>query len=413
MRDLYHIITVRRTPVRLHYSWLIAALIGLPLLTTVILPAALPDSSVPGRLLLALLILATYVGVVIVHELAHLLVARLMHIRFPVMNLYPLGALTRLPARFGSPKAAFWSAAAGPTASIALAWLLSTLAKTAGISQWLAVVLSVGGQLSFYLGLINLLPGLPLDGGHMLRAALQLVTGSFETATRIARVAGQLVAYGLVFIGASRLIGAQDWLFGGALLLVGWAIREAGGTAYRRALVAQLLNQLKAADVLSRPRRTIGPERNLRDFSVMLRGRMGNEPTPVIANGAFVGLIDRNTLRAVPQGYWDERTVAEAMLPAANLIVVTPTTPVSALIPHLASDAIIQQPNMMVVQDAELHGMIDADELVALLELEEEFGLFARGPIAQQQNITSPTSEAVGREGAAGKHTTRQYPVGQ
>jgi Zn-dependent protease len=399
-------------PVRLHYSWLIAALIGVPLLTTVILPTAIPNSSVPGRLLLALLILVTYVGVVIVHELAHLLVARLMHIRFPVMNLYPFGAIARLPARFGSPKAAFWSAAAGPIASIALAWLLRMLAVIAGISPWLAVVFSIGGQLSFYLALINLLPGLPLDGGHMLRAMLQLVTGSFETATRVARVAGQVLAYGLVFIGASRLIGTQDWLLGGALLLVGWAVREAGGTAYRRALVAQLLNQLTAADVLSRPRRTIGPERSLRDFSVMLRGRMGNEPTPVIASGAFVGLIDRSTLRAVPQGYWDERTVAETMLPAANLIIVTPATPVSVLIPHLASDAMIQQPNMMVVQDGELRGMIDADELVALLELEEEFGLFARGPIAQRI-IPSPTSETVGREGAADRHTARQHAVGQ
>jgi Zn-dependent protease len=413
MRDLYHIITVRRTPVRLHYSWLIAALIGVPLLTTVILPAAIPDSSVPGRFLLALLILATYVSVVIVHELAHLLVAGIMHIQFPVMNLYPFGAITRLPARFGSPKAAFWSAAAGPIASITLAWLLGTLASTAVISPWLAVVLSIGGQLSFYLGLINLLPGLPLDGGHMLRAALQFVTGSFETATGVARMAGQLVAYGLVLIGASRLIGAQDWLLGGALLLVGWAIREAGGTAYRRALVAQLLNQLTAADVLSRPGRTIGPERNLRDFSSMLRGRMGNEPTPVIANGAFLGLIDRNMLRAVPQGYWDERTVAEAMLPAANLIIVTPTTPVSVLIPHLASDAISQQPNMIVVQDGELHGMIDADELVALLELEEEFGLFARGPIAQQQNITSLTSDTEGRQVTAGRHTAQQRVIGR
>jgi hypothetical protein len=143
MRDLYHIITVRRTPVRLHYSWLIAALIGVPLLTTVILPAAIPDSSVPGRFLLALLILATYVSVVIVHELAHLLVAGIMHIQFPVMNLYPFGAITRLQARFGSPKAAFWSAAAGPIwarlpapRSSARGWRLCSLSAASSASIW-------------------------------------------------------------------------------------------------------------------------------------------------------------------------------------------------------------------------------------------------------------------------------------
>src|SRR5262245_65693730 len=96
-----------------------------------------------------------------------------------------------------------------------------------------------------------------------------------------------------------------------------------------------------------------------REHTSALSGGMGNDPAPGTASGAFVGLFERDTLRAVPQGYCDEHTVAEAMLPAANLIIVTPTTPVSVLIPHLASDAIIQQPNMMVVQDGELHGMID------------------------------------------------------
>jgi hypothetical protein len=101
------------------------------------------------------------------------------------------------------------------------------------------------------------------------------------------------------------------------------------------------------------------------------------------------------------------------MIPFANLIIVAPTTPVSMLIPHLASDAMVRQPYIAVVQDGGLHGMIDADELVALLELEEEFGLFARGPIAQQHSITSPMSETVGREGAVDKHTARQHAVGQ
>jgi hypothetical protein len=134
----------------------------------------------------------------------------------------------------------------------------------------------------------------------MLRAALQWITDSFEMATRVARVTGQVIAYGMIFVGAVRAIGAQDWLLGGALVLVGWTIREAGGTARRRSLIAQLLNQLTAAEVLTKPARAIGPERTLRDFSLMLRGRVGNEPTPVIANGAFLGMINRTLLRAVP-----------------------------------------------------------------------------------------------------------------
>ena len=78
MRNLFQIMTVRGMPVRLHYSWLIAALIGVPLLATVTIPNSMPDSSAPARILLALLIFVIFLGAVAVHELAHLLVARLI-----------------------------------------------------------------------------------------------------------------------------------------------------------------------------------------------------------------------------------------------------------------------------------------------------------------------------------------------
>jgi hypothetical protein len=175
------------------------------------------------------------------------------------------------------------------------------------------------------------------------------------------------------------MFGEQNWPRALALIAIGWAIREAGGTARRRAMVANVLHQLTAADVLVRPRRIVGPERTLRAFATSLRGRTGNEPTPVIANDTFLGMIDRALLRAVPQGYWDTRTVSETMLPAQRLDSIAPTTPVSMLIPrlaHLAASA--QALPLPVVHEGRLLGLIDAEELLAILELEEEFGLFDR-----------------------------------
>jgi Zn-dependent protease len=121
-------------PVRLHYTWLIVALIGVPVLATLTLPSFTPNVSGPVGLLLALLTLVLFLGVVVLHELAHRLVARLMHVRFPVMNLYPLGAIARLPDRYASPTTAYCIAAAGPLASIALAWVLRSLAAGAAIA---------------------------------------------------------------------------------------------------------------------------------------------------------------------------------------------------------------------------------------------------------------------------------------
>jgi hypothetical protein len=263
------------------------------------------------------------------------------------------------------------------------------------------------------LALFNLLPGFPLDGGRMLRALLWVITGSFDSATRAARVCGQIAAYGLILFGIGRVVGVQDWLRGGAMIVVGWAIREAGGTAYRRTLVTRLLQRLTAADVMVKPSRTIGSERSLYDFALALRGRTGNEPTPVIANEMFVGMIDRERLQDVPQGYWDSRTVAETMTPAAELDIMAPDTPLSLLIPRLVHPAQGQQLPLPVVREGRLLGLVDAEELLAILDLEDEFGLFAHGIPARSRDETAAQGQASPREATSAPYGSSERAVGQ
>jgi Zn-dependent protease len=384
MRNLYYLTTIGRMPVRLHYTWAIVVLLGIPVLSGAIIPAALPNLGGLARIVLALLILALFFGAVVLHEGAHLLVARLLGVRYGALNLYPLGALTRRPNRYPDARAMFAIAAVGPAASIGLWGVLAIITASPLLPFWLAVVLYTTGVLSLYLGLINLLPAFPLDGGRMLRAAIwvakrQLLTGDFTSATRIARLVGQISAYGVMLLGAITLIGGQDWLRSGALILVGWAILEAGGATRRRALVAELLGKLVAVDVLAAPSRTIQPERSLSEFAGALRGSTDHEPTPVIADGMFLGMIDHEQLRAVPNGNWDTRTVAETMMPAADLDLIAPTTPVSRLISRLADAAIGPHAALPVVQEGRLVGLIKVEEMLAFLDLEDEFGLFPHG----------------------------------
>jgi hypothetical protein len=131
----------------------------------------------------------------------------------------------------------------------------------------------------------------------------------------------------------------------------------------------------------------------------------------VIANDTFLGMIDRDLLRATPQGYWDERTVAETMTPAANVTVVTPNTPVSMLIPHLAHET-HEQSLVAVVQQGRLCGLIDAEELIALLELEDEFGLFARRTF-DQGGAESVVDASAQPAALSGDYAAQERAVGQ
>src|SRR5512134_1492064 len=114
MRNLYYLRTFRGMPVRLHYTWIVAILLGIPVLIEVILPASAPDLSGLARLGLTGLIAALFFLAVVLHECAHLFVAHLFGVRVSTLNLYPLGAITRMPAGHRSAPATFWIAAAGP-----------------------------------------------------------------------------------------------------------------------------------------------------------------------------------------------------------------------------------------------------------------------------------------------------------
>jgi Zn-dependent protease len=386
MRHLYYVLTIRGMPVRLHYTWAIVGLLGIPVLSGMLIPAALPTVGGFARVLLALLILALFFGTVLVHEVAHLFVARLFRVRYSALNLYPLGALTRRSNRQSDARTLFCIAAAGPVVSIGLGWVLMIIAAGTFLPIWLAVMLKITGALSLYLGLINLLPAYPLDGGRMLQAVIWMaqrwwLSGDFTTATGLARIVGQLSAYGVMLIGVIMLMSGQAWLLPGTLILIGWAILEAGGTLRRRMLATELLGKLTANDVLVAPSRTTEPARSLSEFARILRGNTDDEPVPVIANGVFLGMIGRAQLDVVANGYWDRRTVGETMVPAADLDLIEPTTPVSRLISRLADTESGRDTVLPVVQDGHLLGLIKAEEMMTFLNLDDSFGLVPHGTV--------------------------------
>jgi Zn-dependent protease/CBS domain-containing protein len=401
MRTLYHIATWRGTPLRLHYTLFSAALLGAALLIGYTLPAALPELGGLGRFALALFIVALSLLVIVAHEAAHLFVARAMGVIVPVVNLYPLGALTRLPDRRASPKAAFWVAAAGPAASLAL-WLVLTLATASvALPAWLAVTLGIVARVSLVLGLINLLPGLPFDGGRMLRAALWLLSGTFESASTLASRLGQALSYGLILVGAGLVVWRQDWVLGGILLLIGWGALDASGALHRRAVVAQLLHKLSAADVLRPPGATLPPTTSLRDAWLALRSQAHGAAIPVVDAEQFLGMISNEQLLAVPQGYWDTRTVAEVLTPATALGPVSPDTPLSLLLPRLTDSDAFATASVPVVEDGRLLGQVEAREMTEFLELDDTFGLLPRpgaADLAATEAASSPPAQPQTRQ---------------
>jgi Zn-dependent protease len=212
-------------PVRFHWSWLLVlGLVALsltfgyfPLFRRVLAPSS--------YLTLGAVTAVLFCASLLAHELAHAVVARRERIAVRGITLFAFGGVAELADQPRTPGAELRMAAAGPLASLALAWLFSTLSDLAG-TPYLALPFAWLAGTNLALGLFNLLPGFPLDGGRVLRAALWGMMGSLRRATRIAAGAGQLVSWGFVLVGLVMVLTGN--IFNGLwLVLIATFLRTA------------------------------------------------------------------------------------------------------------------------------------------------------------------------------------------
>lgn len=377
MKTFYRVAQMRGIPVRIHYTWIIAVLIGGWLVSARILADALPALAGLGHLALVAVILALSFASVLFHELAHYAAARVFGLRMRTITLYPFGGVpSQLDQRAGSTKA-IWIAAAGPVASLALWGSLTLLSAVGSLTPQLRVALEVTAQVNLVLALVNLLPGLPLDGGRVVRAIAWQWTLGYPAASAVARKAGQVIAYGLIFFGAWLFLTQEGGLIALLLVLLGWMMREAGSVNQQRELVDQMLTTLIAADVVEPVETSVNPEATLRQvYTETLHGQNARRPIPVVADDRFLGMLTMRAMLDVPQGVWDTRTVGDVMLPAATLPQVAADTPISRVIPHYARAEDADGLALPVVKDGRLIGRVDRKRMDALLDLEDALALY-------------------------------------
>lgn len=365
----------RFVTIRLHYTWVFLFILGLWSLGQVVLPQRLGGTG--GMWLGAILIMLVYVALVAVHEAGHLLVARLLHVPMPPLNIYPIGTLARIGRESVGPRRTFAVAAAGPVTSILVWFLLRAITPVPGTLG--GEVVNFARSFTFMLGVINLLPGLPLDGGRMLRAMIWS-GGNFDQGSRLATKVG----YGIIILtflyGTINIIDPETMLRGLWAVLLAWLLYAAGTMLERRRVVANIFSRLTARDIMVPASNVADPALTLRALSANWQGEMGENPTPVVEAGRFVGLITRSLVIDVPQGYWDERTVGETMQPRNQLDVITPSEPLTHMLPRLDLNDFDTTP-LLVVENDQLVGLVDPRDVEPLLDLHDELGMSHAMPV--------------------------------
>ncbi len=264
MRPTLHLGTIWGVPVYVHVSCF--ALLALVMLSTA---RAGDGHTVQGWQAVAWwveagLLAAGSFAAILVHELGHAVAAARRGLQAMGVTLYLFGGVARLRRDPDRPLDELVIAAAGPAASIGLASLafLLRLGLHAAAIEPGARIAGFLALLNAALAVLNLLPGLPLDGGRVMRAVLWAVTGSLSRSTLIASVGGQTVAFLFLALGLLVLAVRQSldglWLVG-----VAWLIYGAARTAYQHALVREALHGVPVRAVMSSDFAVIGPQQRL------------------------------------------------------------------------------------------------------------------------------------------------------
>jgi Zn-dependent protease len=210
---------------------------------------------------------------ILLHELSHALVGRAQGIPVRRITLFIFGGMAHAEKEPPSPKAEFLMAAAGPVTSLVIGfgatfagvWLagpafaaaddpllaMQQLGPFATLLLWL-------GPINILLGIFNLVPGFPLDGGRVLRAILWGITKDLEKATRWASYGGQTVAWLLIALGITSLLGG-GFVQGLWFMLIGWFLLNAAKASYQQTVISESLRGTQVAEVMRRQVTTIPP----------------------------------------------------------------------------------------------------------------------------------------------------------
>jgi Zn-dependent protease len=228
MRGALRLGRILGIPIAVNYTWFIAIWIGAWSLAGSYYPERAPGFDDTTYWIMGIASALLLFASVLVHEFGHALTARRFGIRTRVIVLFLFGGVAQIVEEPATPRAEFLVALAGPATSLALAASLHLISPAFGIRP-LGIVVQYLAYVNLMLAVFNLVPGFPLDGGRVLRAALWRSSGSLERATRTAARTGQVIA--MLFIGAGLLLLFRSILAGLWLVLIGWV------PGHRRAVV--------------------------------------------------------------------------------------------------------------------------------------------------------------------------------
>ena len=313
---------------------------------------------------------------VLAHELGHSFVAIAQGIPVKSIALFIFGGLATLEKESETPLQAFLVAIAGPVVSLLLYVAFSLMASYLPISLPLKAIVSLVAYLNLILAVFNMIPGLPLDGGNVLKSIVWKITGNPNKGVIIAGRVGQVIGWLAISLGILSVLGISQvgsiWT-----LLIGTFLLRNAGFAAQSATVQDKLSQYTAKDAVIADSPIVGDNLTVREFvnEYVIGKERWKKFLVVDQNQHLKGEIATEDLKKIPTSQWNETYIGEIVKP----IPAVDTIPADTSLLEVAK--LIETKNTR-----ELVVVGEAGEAIGLLEKASIINLMVKEQLGKNPN---------------------------
>jgi Zn-dependent protease/predicted transcriptional regulator len=352
-------------------SWILLGTLVAWTLAEGVFPAALPGLAVATYWWMGV---AATIGLsfsLVFHETAHALIARRYNIEIRGITLFIFGGVAEMASEPESARGEFLMALAGPLASLFLAATLSGFVAAIEMLHGSSAMAEVVWQLALLngmLGIFNLIPAFPLDGGRILRAALWGWRQDIAWATRIAAGAGNAFGIFLIVLGVFTVLRG-DFIGGMWQFLIGMFLCGAASASYRQTIAQRLLAGISVAEVMTPDPVSVPPELSAGSFVEDYIYRFHHREFPVTRDGLLIGRIGTKEVAALNRERRAATAVGIAMLPCTAADTIAPEKTASEAMTRMSG---FGRGRLFVVRDGRLVGVVSQRDVMELLSAKLE-----------------------------------------
>ena len=370
-REIFNIFGFK---IRIDPSWFFVAALIVWSLSTSYFPHELPDASQITLIFISVIAMIGLFISLVIHELAHSLVARKFGLHVGNITLFIFGGVAELERDPDSARSEFWIAIAGPVMSYALGILFLIIAfsidPTENGSEIVAIVEYLW-IINFVLATFNLIPAFPLDGGRMLRAVLWFIKGDVLSATRTACNVGSFFAILLACIGIWLLFSSQ-FVAGIWQILIGLVILGASKSAYGDMEMRHALKDYTVSSLMTRDPWVADVEDTIQHLvdKVMLKRNVSF--VPVLDRDKLLGYVDAAMIQTIDQDNWKDTRVGDIFIAVDDDITTRAEARTEDVFDQMANTG---NRKLMIVNNDHLEGVIALSDLLTFLSIRSGLGL--------------------------------------